>query len=204
MEIGTIIGEIRVELVDPDGDTWTDSDLFGHLTEAQNSVISLRPSANYTTVDFTPATQAEQVSPGLALVDVYNNVGGNPISKQNKKDMDSLIPGWRSESTATEIEHFIYEEENPKIFWLYPYPSVDTLEVRLAHSLAIESIVSTSQTITLADNFLVPIKEYVYWKCYSKQKETGSQNEAMTHLQNFYMHLGEKFKGEQIFKAKKK
>ena len=33
---------------------------------------------------------------------------------------NETVPAWTSEETETSIQNFMFDEENPKAFWVYP------------------------------------------------------------------------------------
>lgn len=204
----TTVADIRdndllVQLTDPDQIIWTDAILFKVITEAQNACILVGADANIVTEDFTLAQAARQTLPsgGVRFVDVEGNVGGGSVTRVSKRVMDEVWPDWTTEESATAIKHFLYDEEQPAAFWVYPVPSVGTIHVNLSYAKAVPIITSEDNAIVLSDLYLPSIKEYALWRCLSMEGPAMAVGLAAQHLQNFYAFLGQKFQGEQILKA---
>lgn len=195
--------DIEQQLHDVDQEVWTDDTLFKYVTEAQNAVILLGVDANIKNAEFTLLQDAMQTIPegGVRFIDILRNVAGGPVRKIEKKVMDDVLPGWMIEETTAGIEHFMFEEEKPTIFWIYPVPSDDTQKIKLSYAAAVSLISDTEDPLILPDIYIPAIKEYVLWRCQSMEGESSALGLAVQHLQNFYTLLGKKYQGREILKA---
>ncbi|MCP3941617.1 MAG: hypothetical protein GY710_09070 [Desulfobacteraceae bacterium] len=198
-----ITDDIEQQLNDVDQVIWTNETLFKYVTEAQNAVILLGVDANIVTAEFILEQSATQTIPGggVRFIDIPRNVAGGPVRKIEKKIMDEVVPGWMIETTETGIEHYMFEEEKPTAFWIYPTPSVGTLKIELSYARAVELITKVEDPITLSDIYIPAIKEYLLWRCMSMENENMAMGLATQHLQNFYTLLGKKYQGGEILKA---
>lgn len=195
--------DLETQLVDPDHVIWPLATLYKYIAEAQNAIILLGADANIVSEDFTLAQTAKQTIPtgGIRFVDVDQNASGAPVRQIEKKVMDEVIYGWMTETTETAIEHFMFEEEKPTIFWVYPSPSVSTLQITLSYADSVSLITAVSDNLVLSDIYVPTIKEYVLWRCKSTEGKASQLGAATQHLQNFYTLQGKKFQGSQMLKA---
>ncbi len=198
-----ITDDIEQQLNDTDQVVWTEDTLFKYVTEAQNAIILLGVDAHIKTEDFTLGQDAMQTIPdgGVRFIDVPRNVAGGPVRKIEKKVMDDVLPSWMLEETTTGIEHFMFEEERPTAFWIYPVPSNDTQKIKLSYAKAVDLITDATDTLVLSDIYLPAIKEYLLWRCLSMENENMAVSLGIQHLQNFYTLLGKKYQGREILKA---
>jgi len=198
-----ITDDIEQQLNDPGQVIWTNEILFKYVTEAQNAIILLGVDANIIKADVTLDQDAMQTIPpgGVRFIDILRNIGGGPVRKIEKKVMDEVIPTWMIDKTETEIEHYMFEAENPTIFWVYPSPSIATMKVQLSYAAEVALITKDDDAIILSDIYLPAIKEFLLWRCLSMENENMAISLATQHLQNFYTLLGKKYQGAQYLKA---
>lgn len=198
-----ITDDIEKQLNDTGQTLWTNETLFKYVTEAQNAIILLGVDANIVQAEFPLLQDAMQTIPegGVRFIDILRNVAGGPVRKIEKKVMDDVLPDWMIEQTETGIEHFMFEEERPTVFWVYPAPSTSTQKIALSYAKAVDLITADNDPITLPDIYIPAIKEYILWRCLSMENENMAISLANQHLQNFYTLLGKKYQGGQILKA---
>ncbi|WP_022667915.1 DUF6682 family protein [Desulfospira joergensenii] len=198
-----ITNDLEKQLNDTGQIFWEKETLFKYTTEAQNACILLGVDANIVTSDFNLAQSSRQVLPsgGIRFVDIEGNVGGGPVTRVKKQTMDECCPGWQSETTDSEIEHFLFDEEQPMVFWVYKKPSVNTLQVLLSFAQAAPLITSMEDPLVLSDIYVPAVKEYILWRCFSQEDENTAIAVANQHLSNFFTFLGKKYQGIEILKA---
>ena len=198
-----ITNDLESQLNDSGNVFWTVDILYKAITEAQNACLLLGVDANIVTEEFTLAQTSRQSLPsgGVRFIDVEGNVGGGSATRVSKKTMDDVIPGWMLETSATSIEHFLFDEEQPAVFWVYKKPSVGTIKINMSYAKAIPLITALTDAIVLSDLYLPAIKEYVLYKSFSMEGEGGNFAVAVQHLQTFYTLLGKKYQGAELLKA---
>lgn len=199
----TILGQ---QLHDVGQDTWTESLLLSYLSEAQNQVALLRPDATAVVESFTLAQAAAQELPagGVRFLDCIRNLGvggstpGRHIKRISRNEIDGYYPDWTSETSANEIKRYIFEIESPRVFWVYPTPSVATLAVELSYSKSPTQLASTASTLSLDDIYIAPILEWVLYRALSMEAKGASKGLASQHQQAFYAALGVKSQSDQV------
>ena len=198
----TILGQ---QLHDVGQDTWTESLLLTYLSEAQNQIALLRPEATAVTDSFTLSTEAKQNIPadGVRFLNCVRNLGqsgvspGRHINQISRDEIDGYYPNWTADRGTTEIKRYIFENETPRIFWVYPTPSIP-LKVELSYSKAPTQIVSTATTLGLDDIYISPMLEWTLYRCLSMEAKGASVNLASQHMSAFYQALGVAVQIDQI------
>ncbi|MCP4116466.1 MAG: hypothetical protein GY737_13860 [Desulfobacteraceae bacterium] len=196
--MGTYTGEaiakmLAKQLTDPGNILWSKAEyLYPAINEAQNTILFLRPDSNSKTAEFTLMQSPTQNIPddGFRFLNLTRNIGGKPIRKIERKDINELIPDWTTEETATEVLFYIFDIDNPMYFSIYPTPSVATIKAELVYAARPAVVADDSDKITLPDSYIAPIIEWVLFRCLSAPTARVSQAAADSHNSNFYNLLG--------------
>lgn len=208
--MGTVTGQALAKdigqiLTDSGFNNWTKpDDIFPAITEALRTVVMLRPDANPAHVAITLTANIDnQALPagGLSLFKVTRNRGtagtdnGQTITRVDRAVMDQTMPGWAVETTATRIRHFLYSEDSPAIFFVYPIPTA---------ALIVDAIIGKTPTpitadggvIDVEDTYSPAIKEYALFRLQSMERDGASIELGMAHLSNFFNLMGIKVKNQ--------
>lgn len=208
--MGTITG---AELAKDIGQSLTDSgftnfdkkdDVFPAITEAQRAIVMLRADANPSFGKITlVSNSAMQALPsdGLSLSKITRNRGvngatnGPAITRVDRKTMDQTLPGWPMDETADRIRNYIYEEDTPKLFFVYPIPIV-ALVVEAVIGKAPGKISADEHIIDIVDTYGPAIKEWALFRLQSMEREGASIELAMAHQTNFFNLMGIKMSNQ--------
>ena len=173
--------------------TWVLADICALVTEALYLLALLRPDSTSRVESFQVAQNIRQELPtgGSRLLDVLGNVDGRPIRRIDRKVLDETIPDWRTQTTSTQIEHFIYEEATPKYFWVYPKP-IANLYIEISLSGMPPEFTTTATVLGVDETFITPVLEWVYYRCLSEEREMTSKAVAFQHRSDFFSILGVK------------
>ena len=193
-DLVTILGQ---QLHDVGQDTWTEPLLLTYLSEAQNQIALLRPEATAVTEPFVLGTEAKQSIPagGVRFLDCVRNLGaggntpGRHVKRIARDEIDGYYPNWTSDVGTTEIKRYVFENETPRTFWVYPTPSGE-LMVELSYSKAPTQIASTTTELGLDDIYISPMLEWTLYRCLSMEAKGASTTLASQHMQAFYQALG--------------
>jgi len=205
----------RVEAILQDTNIrWPRVELQKWLNESYLSIVLMRPDANAKCATFTCAAGTKQeltASSGgfpsaLRLLDITRNV----LSSSNKKVvrvvsrsvLDDQRPSWHSETQTTNIQHYTYDNRQPKQFYVYP-PATSTAELEViyadapgSHSLTesqLDPAGSQADVILLDDIYLSPITDWILYRAYSKDAEYGANEQrAASSFQTFNAAIGAK------------
>jgi hypothetical protein len=178
--VAELIASVKTSLAETsvDGTRWKNSELLGYLNESYKAIMSLKPDANTINESFTAIDGTKQSLPdtGIRLVDVVRNLSPveRSISVVARKQLDMASPNWHSSrvTATTGIEQYIYDELNPKNFYLYPGAIVGT-EVEIiyskipdAHAISVQVI--PAGVISIDDSHVPAIISYVLYKAFDK------------------------------------
>ncbi|MBT4876365.1 MAG: hypothetical protein HON48_14310 [Desulfobacula sp.] len=194
---GNLVDLLGQQLHDVGQDIWSESLLLSYLSEAQNQIASLRPDATGVTGPFVLAQSAKQEIPagGVRFIDCVRNLGidgavpGRHIKKISRNEIDGYYPTWTSDESATEVKRYIFDPTTPKVFWVYPTPSIGTLNVELSYSKAPVQLTVTTDSIGVDDIYISPLLEWVMYRCMSMEAEGANASVAQAHMQTFYNAL---------------
>lgn len=204
----SILSQVARDLNDETSVRWTTGDLVAYFNDGQRDILTHRPDARNVAADFTTQLGAKQALPanGEKLIDVLHNMSGSKraITKVDRKLLDSQVRGWRGMTPATEVLHFTYDEREPKAFDLYPPPQAG-LVIAIEYAAVPTDIPTpapgtTTAAITgnlsLSDLFANAIRNYVMFRCYSKNTEyTANPNLAVAFYGAYANDLGIEAKG---------
>lgn len=185
---------------------WTQAELVDWFNDAQRAVVNRRPDANAVNEDYvtqgpdrgTPSVNTKQYLPdnGLRLLKVVRNTGGSAITHIRQDILDEQVRDWHSEGEGTtDVRHFIFDDRDPKTYYLYPKPALDH-SIEIVYSVAPTSktftdVYTTQEVIDLDDTFANAILDYMLFRAYSKDAEYAENAQrAASHLQIFEQAVG--------------
>ena len=178
---------------------WSQQSLLSYLNDAQREIVLIRPDANVSNEQFTLAQSAKQTLPAdaLRLLSLYKNASPTTKTIQNiqKKVLDDTVSDWYGTS-GTFVEYYVYDERDPKNFYVYPHPSGGGHKADIVFSFAPDKIniadFSTSTTVIgLDDIYANAIFDYMLYRAYQKDTESASDlNKATLFLQSFQNSMG--------------
>jgi hypothetical protein len=159
------------------GIRWPSTECLLWLNDGQREIVNQLPKAyplraTPTTVSGTRQTLAGlSLTDGIAVIDVVRNFGadgttaGRAITKRDRLWFDEQRPAWHSE-TAAEAYHWMFDERDPKAFYLYPGKTSGKVE--LIYSANPTDLASLSSAITLDDIYANALQWFVLFSFYSK------------------------------------
>lgn len=184
---------------------WPKQELLDYLNDGQRAIVLRRPDAFTSDVDdYSCVAGTKQALPAdaLRLIDIPRNASGRAIRGPfDRAVLDDNYPEWYAGNTATQAELFIYDERNPKTFYLYPGVVVSTI-LTVVYSKAPPTITmatnDASELISLDDIYVNAIIEWIMYRCYMKDAEyAANPNKSMMHQNAFKTQLGEKNQTDQ-------
>ena len=188
---------------------WTTGDLVAYFNDGQRDIVTHRPDARNVAANLSLVAGAKQTLPtgGEKLIDVLHNNTANSkraITKTDRKLLDAQVRGWRGLTGSAEIQHFMYDEREPKAFEVYPPAAVGAIVaieyVAMPTDIVTPAPGSTTAAITgnmsLPDLFANALRNYVFFRCYSKNTEfSASPNLAVAFYQAYANDIGIEAKG---------
>lgn len=180
------------------GTRWLDPELLKWLNDAQREIVLLKPNAYSSVEDINLTTGTKQVIPaeGLLLLSITRNTGGGAVRRVDRGILDSENPNWHGDTPAADVEHYVFDEDAPQTFWVYP-PNNSSGSVEIIMSKAPEEVGVIADTITLNDIYANVILDFLLYRAYSKDTDyAGNSNRAGVHYQAFNNSLGVKVQSE--------
>ena len=205
--VANLILRIRDTLQDTTGVRWLEAELLRYINDAQREIVNLRPDASSTTANVALVVGTAQTIPtaGLRLIKVVRNMsaaGGSATGKRairivDREILDTQEPDWHDPTVSgdashtTTVKHYVFDEDDPRRFYVYPGASTTSTFVEIVYSAAPGNITSTSTAIEVDDIYANAIIDYVLYKCYMKDAEfAGNQQRSGMHYQLFTSSLG--------------
>jgi hypothetical protein len=193
--IKSILERVVSALSDEGSVTWTLQDLVRYVNDGQRDMLVKRPDLFVVEVDHPLVMGVRQALPanGAKLLDIPCNTSGLPITRVKRALLDAQAPGWRVLPGADEIDHFTYDEDQPKQFEVYP-PAALGAAVRLEYSAVPADLPIPAAGVALADlggNVNVPdlqataLHHYICFRCYAEGDENVNAERAQQFLALF-------------------
>ena len=207
-----IMQRVNKLLNDPGFTRWPKDELLNYLTDAQRAIVLRRPDSYTVDVDdFACVVGVKQSLPAdaLKLIDIPRNASGKAIrGPYNRQVLDDNYDTWYAGKTATEVELYIYDERNPKTFYVYPgvTPGIELTLVYSKAPPAIDSAANDSgEVIALDDVYVNAIIEWILYRAYMKDAEyAANPNKSQMHMNAFRSQLGEKSQADVAMMGQEK
>ena len=207
-----ILTRVNKLLNDPGYTRWPKEELLNYLNDAQRAIVLRRPDSYTADIDnFVCVEGTKQSLPAdaLKLIDVTRNESGKAIrGPYNRQVLDDNYDTWYAGKTAQEVELYIYDERNPKTFYVYP-GVVAGINLTLVYSKAPPAIDAVGndagEVIALDDVYVNAIIEWVLYRSYMKDAEyAANPNKSQMHMNAFKSQLGEKSQADVAMMAQEK
>lgn len=201
--VNTLLEQARHTLVDKDKTYWVEDELLGWYNAAVLAVVAARPDAHAKQValDAVAGTLQSLPADGLRLIRVIRNEAGSlrPITAIDMALLDRSRPDWHNPVNASEAQHYLYDERDPRNFYLYPGVAAG-VKVRLSYSLRpTPTLVADLPTAVLPidDVYYNPVLDYVLFRGFSKDQAFINNGRARFHLEAFNTALGIKMSADE-------
>lgn len=187
---------------------WGVADLLEYLGDAMRVVVLLRPDANAVTVPVLLSTgSTRQAIPvdGARFIGVVRNMGadgqtpGLPVSLIKREDLDAANQGWHVEAFSEVIDHFVFDDAVPTIFYVSP-PPASGVWVDLSYARLPLPPRAAGDVLPLSEIWAEPLREYMMYRAYTRN-DSSSEDLAKgeRHLSRFFTVLGEESKAKLVF-----
>ena len=202
--VQSVIDRTQVVLQDTTGVRWPIvSELVFWINDAQREIALIKPDASAVnaTVALVAGTKQEIPSAGNRLLNVVRNMsaassgtGKRAVRLVDRAVLDSQTADWHdptvtgSAAHTTVVKHFIYDETNPRNFYVYPGVAGNAyLEIIYSSNPA---TVTESGNLSIPDIFANAILNYVLYMAYMKDAEfAANQQRASSHYNLFMSSL---------------
>lgn len=177
---------------------WTEEELLDYTWDGECAVVLHRPDANAqnVTVPLTAGTKQSIPADGIRFLRAIRNMGngGNPgraIRECSRVALDNELPDWHGATPSDVIKHFVFNNVDPKHFYVYPPATGGSVSIEIVYSTTPARLLSPAQELTLPDHYLNPVYDWVLYRAYAKDASyAGNMARAQSHLQAFAAYLG--------------
>ena len=171
---------------------WPLTELTNWLNDSRRELAVVRPDIYSTMATQTLDVGAKQTLPsdGLRLMDIPRNTSGAAITVTQRGFLDQQNPGWHSMTGSATIKHFMMDERNPSIFWVYP-PATNAASVELIYQKAPTDYTISSTLTAYEELYGGAMVDYICYRAFSKDSEyAGNAQRALAHYTQFANALG--------------
>ena len=210
-----LISRIQDTLQDTTGVRWLEAELLRYINDAQREIVNLKPESTATTANMALVVGTKQSLPtgGLRLIKITRNMsdasggasGKRAIRIVDRDILDSQEPNWHDPTVSgdaahtTTVKHYIFDEDDPRSFYVYPGASSTSTFVEIVYSAAPSDLGSISATIAVDDIYGNAIVDFVLYRCYMKDAEfAGNEARAQSHYTLFTNSVGGGAQAAQI------
>lgn len=197
----SIIERAQVALLDLAGVRWPVAELIGYLNDGQRALVVVRPDETAATLEFAPVEGAAQRLPAdvMVLIDVTHNLihRRGAITKVDRQLLDAVQRGWQGMRPTVDIQHFIHDLREPRVFLLYP-PAHPDARLALTCSMYPSDAVAPSGgnwpipgLIAVSDQWANALLDYVLFRAHAKDSQDQAAGaRAAAHLGLFNSATG--------------
>lgn len=182
---------------------WPLAELIDWLNDSRRELAVVRPDIYSTMESKTLDAGAKQSLPsgGLRLMDIPRNTDGPAVTVTQRGFLDQQNPAWQEMAGVAEIKHFMVDERNPGVFWVYP-PATSAASVDLViqkapvditvANYAVDAAPATGGRLTAYEELYGgAMVDYICYRAFSKDSEyAGNAQRALAHYQQFANALG--------------
>lgn len=187
---------------------WKADALLGYLDDAMRAVVLLRPDAYSVTVPVLLATGSTKQSipaDGVRFLSIVRNMGsdgqtpGLPVTPVAREDLDAANQDWHDEGFSTVVDHFIYDDTVPTVFFVSPPPAAGVY-VDVSYARIPPNTSGLDVELPLNAIWAEPLREYMMYRAYTRN-DASSEDMAKgeRHLSRYYLVLGEEAKAKLVF-----
>ena len=201
VSVQSVIDRVQTLIHDTTGIRWPTDELVYWVNDAQREIALFKPDASATNAVITLVTGTKQEIPtgGNRLLRVIRNMsaasggtGGRSVRIVEREILDAQTPTWHDPTVSGDaahggvVKHFIYDEQNPRNFYVYPgIASASTVHLEIVYS-ANPAAVTLSDNLTIPDIYANAVMDYVLYRAYGKDAEyAANQQRATQHYQLF-------------------
>jgi hypothetical protein len=209
-----IIERVAANLLDTDYVRWSLNDHLTNLNSAESQIVFFKPTSNTLSSIFQLVQGTRQDIPddAIELVRITRYCGidgetdGDEILPATLKDMDELLPGWRTDTANAQPIHSIFNDQDRKKFDVYPpQPDTDMGYIEAICSFNPTPLTSSTDLINLGDEYVEPIVNYMMFAAYSRDTASSmyAAERAVAHWNLFLSQVGRKDLIEQQYPKKR-
>jgi hypothetical protein len=198
-DVISVINDICQEVGDVGATRRTLATYLMYVNDGQLKAAKQSANVNPMSVNFNLVAGALQTLPSdaIKLIEIPFNTSsdgsviGLPINKSDLPTVISRNSSWTADPASISVGCYMYNEDNPLQFYVYPVQPATPGYVKLIYSAIPANIANyTAGTkITISDDFSNALFNYGCYRCYSEDSAFGNQADKRDH--HFAQYLSE-------------
>jgi len=181
--------------------TYTIDELLYWAYDGTAAILRARPPAGTQTEEIALVEGALQTlsDSAILLSDVIRVIGGRPIERTSRRQLDSWEPDWYQTLPTSKIVHFTYDERKPTQFYVYPPAIAGTVVEALV--VRMPEVFTIASSVPMGPEYIDPLTSYVVHRAISKDSEYADTQLAVMFYQQFSDALGTSNQSQQAVSA---
>lgn len=183
-----LIDRARLTLADPNATRWTDAELIKYINDGQREVVLYKPDASSANTDVELVAGSKQTMPSdsVRLVAVVRNTHSQykrAVRAVPRETLDRFRPNWHSDRETTEVQHFIFDENDQNVFYVFP-PNDGEGQVEVVYTKTPTDVSTGTDTLGVTDAYANAVLDYTLYRAFSKDADIpSSAQRANGHYQ---------------------
>lgn len=202
--VGGILDRAEVTLLDEENVRWSRPELLAHYNAGIRLIVGFKPDLYVLTTAMQFVAGSKQTLPagGTVFRALLRNMGsdgltpGSAIMPVTRNDLDQALPGWHS-ATGTEVDHSIFDPENPKVFYIYP--AVGTKYGEVEYAATPTAATDDADILPIDDIYDAVLQDYVVGLALQKSSKSGNIARADWYANRVAQALGLRSQGQFQF-----
>lgn len=184
-----------------EGVRWTNAELVEYLNDAYRFLIEQEPEAFADNSVFECAAGPRQELPVYAvrLMNVTRNLEGRqlPLMPTDSAVLNAVRPNWMAETATNQQEFFLYDDRDPKRFYVYPPATAGSLLELVCAMEPQKHLLSDYEDnetlLRVNDRYYPALMNYILYRAYDKDADdAGNFQRSQTYMAGAYNALGVK------------
>ena len=185
---------------------WPEDELLLYINDGMREVAMHRPDSAAKEVEIVLAASSRQaIGDGyVRLIEVIKNAppnGNRAIRVTQRDDLDRWVPDWHSVTgnTTMGITNYVYDERDPRAFWVYPKPAAaDSWKVRAVCTKLPTVVTAADDDLDTHDIYMNPLLNYVLFRALTRDMEGNAYNRGVGFYNQFADAMGIKIQADMM------
>lgn len=201
--VNSLLERAARELIDTAHTGWTSEDLLSYYHSAIAALATVRPALFARAQAFTCRAGTRQTLPSEAVtfIGVNRNQSGRVITRVAQTQLDAMDPDWINSQGATAAEAYVFDDRQPRTFWLYPGVVAGTggdLVVSVLPDPVTLTALEQDVALPVDDSYVTPCLDWILYRAFLRDGEDAANTaRAERYVQAVTQYLGLKGQAEQ-------
>ncbi|MCG5537861.1 DUF6682 family protein [Halorhodospira sp. 9622] len=200
LDTAALVRSVQLDLQEhPDYPAWTDEHFSEMLRAAMDQLALVRPEAfqRVASVALQRGVTHHIPEDGVRLIEVTANVDqglpGEAVTRVDGATMARFDPAWRSRPEADQVDHYLWDERQPRVFHTVPAvrsgTRVQIVYIQQPPAFEVGEYPTLEQ---MPSHYREPLRHWMLYRAWLKGTRPGIEPKAQAHYEWFYHALGEK------------